>query len=190
MYDAHPEMKAISVGREQVISLIKSINSPIVAAAGKQPEPAKAYIIGCANPSGMFTIFIYLHLVQSKECVIYLPEQTEVARDSFHATELEALQFVESMGFMVDNLNYHAMSPEQRSSLLKSLPVFHQDLEKFARQHEMEESGVSAVEMGSMDESILELDDVAEVAAEVVDNQEKVVSQEGLVKLARFLSSF
>jgi hypothetical protein len=163
----------------------------MVAAANKPLEPAKAYIVGVRNPSGLFSIYVYLHLLQSKECLIYLHDPTEIPMESYHDTEVEALQFVESMGFMVDNLNFRQMAPEQQQALMDSMPVFTDDLEAYAKRKEAETMEVpdgEDTDMEPLSADVIELDDVAEVPAEAAP--QKVVTQEGLAKIIKLFSSF
>jgi len=194
VFDIHPEIKSIQVGREQIVTIIESINSPMVAAANKPLEPAKSFILGVRNPSGLFSIYVYLHLLQSKECQIFLHDPPEIPMESYHDTELEALQFVESMGFMVDNVNFRNMAPDQQSKLMDELPMFTDDLETFARQQAAHRGEVDSAEGSDADipelaDDVVELQELADSAgAQPVHVQ--VVSQEGLAKIIKLFSSF
>jgi hypothetical protein len=190
VFEVHPEFTYISSNRDQIVAVIESINSPMVAAANKPLEPAKSYIVGVRNPSGLFSIYVYLHLLQSKECLIYLHDPTEIPMEDYHDTEVEALQFVESMGFMVDNLNFRKMAPDQQQTLMDEMPVFSDDLEGFAKRKEAQ-SMPSVEEVEDLEDSddVIELDDVAEVEAAPPAPQ-KVVTQEGLARIIKLFSSF
>jgi hypothetical protein len=184
MYELHNEITTIHAEREQVVAVIESINTPMVAAANKPLEPAKAFIVGVRNHSGTFSIYVYLHLIQSVECLVFLHDPPEISFEAYHRVEMEALQFVESMGFMVDNLNFRNLTEENQRALMKSLPVFCSDLRTFVRDQQAE-WGVAA----TGDEGVLELSDVAEVT-EPAAASGKTVPREGLVKIVRLLSSF
>ena len=193
MFDINPEIKSIQVGRENIVTIIESINSPMVAAANKPLEPAKAFIIGQRNASGLFSIYIYLHLLQSKECMIYLHDPPEIPMESYHDTELEALQFVESMGFMVDNVNFRNLAPEQQATLMEEMPMFVEDLEAFARQQtaqrEGEPSEGSDADIPELADDVVELQELAESAG-AQPARVQVVSQEGVAKIIKLFSSF
>jgi hypothetical protein len=194
VFDIHPEIKSIQVGRENIVTIIESINSPMVAAANKPLEPAKAFILGLRNPSGHFSIYIYLHLLQSKECLIYLHDPPEIPMESYHDTELDALQFVESMGFMVDNVNFRNLSPDQQSTLMSELPMFTEDLEDFARRQTAarEGEGSADAEGADLEElpgDVVELQDLADAGADQ-PAQVQVVSKEGIAKIIKLFSSF
>ena len=193
MFDIHPEIKSIQVGREQIVTVIESINSPMVAAANKPLEPAKSFILGVRNSSGLFSIYVYLHLLQSKECQIFLHDPPEIQMESYHDTELEALQFVESMGFMVDNVNFRNLAPDQQAKLMEELPMFTEDLEAFARQQsahrEGEASEGSEADIPELAEDVVELQELAETSKDR-PAQVQVVSKEGLAKIIKLFSSF
>ncbi len=193
MYEIHPELKSIQTSSEQIVAIIESINNPMVAAAGKPLEPAKAFIVGVRNASGLFSIYVYLHLLQSKECLIYLHDPAEIPMESYHDIELEALQFVESMGFMVDNLNFRNLTVDQRDELMQHLPLFHDDLNEFARRMQKDgnenASDEEVLDLAPLEEGVLDLDGAAEVTAPAGE-REAIVSDEGLAKIIRMFSSF
>jgi len=193
VYEIHPELKSIQTSSEQIVAIIESINNPMVAAAGKPLEPAKAFIVGVRNASGLFSIYVYLHLLQSKECLIYLHDPAEIPMESYHDIELEALQFVESMGFMVDNLNFRNLTVDQRDELMQHLPLFHDDLNEFARRMQKDgnenASDEEVLDLAPLEEGVLDLDGAAEVTAPAGE-REAIVSDEGLAKIIRMFSSF
>lgn len=197
MYEIRHDLKSVKVPAEQIVAIIESINTPMVAAEGKPLEPTKGLIMGVRNPSGMFSIYIYLHLLQSKECLIYLHDPPEIPMEAYHETEVEALQFVESMGFMVDNLNFRKLPPEQQQALIQGLPIFYDDLEAYARMLEPEPEGgeeraQADVDLSPLQDDVIELSEVAEEVqeAEVIQEPVRVVSEEGLARIARLFSSF
>lgn len=193
MFDIRPEIKSIQVGREQIVTIIESINSPMVAAANKPLEPAKSYILGVRNSSGLFSIYVYLHLLQSKECLIYLHDPPEIPMESYHDTELDALQFVESMGFMVDNVNFRNLAPDQQAQLMEELPMFTDDLEAFARRQsahmEAEPSEGSDADIPELADDVVELQELAETGG-AQPAHVQVVSKEGVAKIIKLFSSF
>lgn len=185
MYVIHPQLKQIPGTADQIVAIIESINSPMVAAEGRPLEPAKAYIVGMRNPSGLFSIYIYLHLMQSSDCLVYLHDPVEVPMDTYHDTELEALQFVESMGFMVDNINFRNLDQQQQSEVLERMPIFQQDLQAFS-QRQQGRLGADEVQTNAEDGEVLELEPIEEIAAAAP----AVLSGEELKKIVRLLSSF
>src|SRR6185312_17243563 len=98
---------------------IESINQPQVSIPGKTPQAVQGHVCSLRNANGSFSIYVALHLAKTNENVIYFNEKREVSLEAYRPIELEALQFLESMGFMVDNLNYRNLQPPQQDALLK-----------------------------------------------------------------------
>lgn len=115
---------ALGIIPDQVVAVIESINAPNIGTP-LGTERTKAYIVGLRLPSGNFTVAIYLHLVESNRACIYAADPMEVTLDGYSTLEADAIQFGESMGFMLDNLNFRAKPPEEISRLIQVLPFFH-----------------------------------------------------------------
>jgi hypothetical protein len=109
------------------MGLYQSLNSPHLAIPGKQAGPAQAYILGLRGSGGM-AVFVYLYLAQAGDCAVYVSGKKPVQKaPEFQSLESEAMAFVESMGFMMDNLNFRQLSKEGQAELLRSLPVFRKE---------------------------------------------------------------
>jgi len=125
MFAADPRITHIPAAREQVVSLHASLNKPHIAVPGKQAQEVQAYLVGVGSSAGTLTAFVYLYLSETREPVVYIdPQRLRLSPADYPAVEADAVAFVESMGFMLENLNYHALSPEQQAALLASLPCF------------------------------------------------------------------
>lgn len=109
-----------------MVSLFQSINSPHLAIPGKQAGPAQGYIVGVRGGAG-FAVFIYLHLAESADCAVYVSQKRALAAADYPNEESDAVAFVESMGFIMDNLNFRTLAQADQETLVKSLPVFMKD---------------------------------------------------------------
>ncbi|MFL5320211.1 MAG: social motility and stimulation tgl protein [Myxococcaceae bacterium] len=127
MFTFDERIRGLPVSRESVQVLYQSLNSPQLGIPGKQAGPAQAYIAGFQGPNGS-ALFIYLYLAESQDCAVYVCDKRNMGPDEFAAEENEALGFVESMGFMMDNLNFTNIAPEQQDELMKTLPLFQRDV--------------------------------------------------------------
>jgi hypothetical protein len=124
MFVVDPSVQQIQAGRDQIVTLVESINQPHVAVPGKPAQNAQAFVVGIRRPSGDFNLHVYLWLVQSKEAVVYSPEERPVPLEGYRDVELEALQFCESMGFMTEPVGFRTLAPEAQDDLLSRLPPF------------------------------------------------------------------
>ena len=125
MFRPDPSLSHVPAGREQVVSVIESINQPQISIPGKVPQTVQAHIVGLRNPNGTFAMFVGLFLRQTGESVIYAHERPEFPVEAYRDIEAEGLQFLESMGFMLDNANYSKLSPEAQEQTLRRVPLLH-----------------------------------------------------------------
>ena len=149
MFILLPNQPHLGISPEQVVAVIESINTPNIAANDDGTEAAKAYIVGLQLPSGGFSVAIYLHLLHSNSCVIYRSEPLAVALEHYPVLEAEAIQFTESMGFMLENLNFRAKPPQEMARLVEILPFF-RDLEPILAQGVVLEEAPIPAAVGSV----------------------------------------
>jgi hypothetical protein len=125
MFSVDTRVRYIVAQRANVVSLYASLNKPHIGVPGKTAQEVQAFICGVRNPAGNFAIYVTLHLASTRELVHYTDsDRPEVAAAEYRDTEADAVAFVESMGFMLDNLNFRNLPPEQQDEMLKTLPPF------------------------------------------------------------------
>lgn len=124
MFQPDPRTTHVPATREQIVSLVESINQPQVSIPGKPPQAVKGHLCGVRNSNGTFTVFVSLHLPKTGENVVYQHEKRQVTAQEYQAVETEGLQFLESMGFMLDNLNFRNMAPALQEATLQRMPMF------------------------------------------------------------------
>jgi hypothetical protein len=108
---------------ESIVSVFQSINEPKVAAGEGVAEPTQAFVV-MASEGDLFKAHILLYLTRSKKISIYSWDEGDFSRRKKKDVEGEALDFVEGMGFMMDNLNLEKLSMPEKSQTLDSLGVF------------------------------------------------------------------
>lgn len=123
MFNLDDTVRALDATREQLAALFQSINAPHVAIPGKRAGPAQAFI-ACSRSTQGFTVSVYLWLSESQDCAVYLTDRVAQTPEDYRTLQTDALAFVESMGFMMDNLNYRALPPERQTEVLVSLPMY------------------------------------------------------------------
>ncbi len=124
MFEPDPSIAYIPASREQVVALVESINQPQVSIPGKEPQSVQGFLCGLRNEGGSFSIFVSLFLPRSGENVVYVSDRREVGMEAYRDVEIEGLHFLESMGFMLDNLNFRNLAPAQQVETLKRVPLF------------------------------------------------------------------
>jgi hypothetical protein len=124
VFTPEPTIQFVPATREQVVAIIEGNNQPQVSIPGKAPQSVSGHLVGLRNANGSFAIFVGLHLPKSGENVIYLHPKRQLSADDYRAVQEEGLAFLESMGFMLDNLNYRNLAAAQQEATLKRIPLF------------------------------------------------------------------
>ena len=119
-----PTVPIVAATREHVVALVESINQPQISIPTKPPQAVQGHLVGVRNASGSFSVHVVLFLTQSGENVVYVHEPRELSFDDYREAEAEGLGFLESMGFMLDDLNFRSLTREQQEATLRRLPIF------------------------------------------------------------------
>jgi Tfp pilus assembly protein PilF len=114
----------IPAGREHVIALFESINQPLVNIPSFGTAPTGAFVLGTRNEYGYYTVFVYLYQNETRAVVIYISEPRNLGPDQYRAEEQEAVRFVESMGFMIDNIYFPSLAASEQEAVMARIPMF------------------------------------------------------------------
>ena len=126
MFKPEPSITWVPTTREQVVAVVESINQPQVSIPGKPSQQVFGHLVGLRNGNGSFSIYIALHLPKSGENVVYVNDRRQLTVEEYRDVEIEGLHFLESMGFMLDNMNFRNLSPEVQTQTLQRIPLFSQ----------------------------------------------------------------
>jgi hypothetical protein len=121
---ADPTLSFVPADRDQVITIVESINQPQISIPMKPAQAAQGYLCGLRNANGTSSVFAVLHLLDSSENVVYVHDPQELRTDAYLAAEAEGLQFLESMGFMLDDVNFPNMPPDQQERTMRRVQAF------------------------------------------------------------------
>ncbi|MBI5511999.1 MAG: hypothetical protein HY903_24845 [Deltaproteobacteria bacterium] len=122
----------LAVGREHILALVASINGVAVKVPGIQAGSAMATIAAFEVGRGQVSVVIYLYYAAANRAVFYVPEPRELERGQLPQVMDEAREFLESMGFMLDEVPFAGLDPAAQTALCERMPLFSQDLAKFA----------------------------------------------------------
>lgn len=131
-----PERSWVDAGSGSITSLIQSLNTPLVAAGPHPAENVQSWILTKGASGGAIEVFVYFHLTESNQAVLYRWDGGPVPGPSQEQVIEEAMGFCESMGFMMDNLNFGQLPPDKRGELLQTLPPFQKDLSLLVKEPE------------------------------------------------------
>lgn len=119
-----PSRSFLEVDPADVAALYQAVNQVTVVVPGETSATAQAVVVGHRAVDG-FEVVIGLHLVASGRHLVFNRGAVPVldgegARDAAR----EALAFVESMGFFMENANWSQLADADRTELLERLKVF------------------------------------------------------------------
>jgi hypothetical protein len=116
------KLTILPVTLDSLVRVSRSVNQVSLAIPGHDAENAQAFVVGHRQPSGAFSIFVYILLDESATPVVYVSNGPPVAQAQFASLEGEAMAFVESMGFMLDNLHFETHPVEEKRQLFTEFP--------------------------------------------------------------------
>jgi len=124
MFDENKSLTVLSAKPGEVLSIHHSVNDNLVAMPGRGMEETRAYIITLSQVPDTCSIFIYMHLLDSNVPVVYTHHRQYAPVSEYQDVLQEALDFLESMGFMMEDLDYREINSDEKLTLLKTLPPF------------------------------------------------------------------
>jgi hypothetical protein len=124
VFRPEPSITHVPATADQVVAIIESINQPQVSVPGKPVQTVTGHLLGVRNPGGTFSIYVALYLPKNGENVVYVHDKGQLRVEEYRDVEIEGLHFLESMGFMLDNLNFRNLSAEVQAQILKRVPLF------------------------------------------------------------------
>ena len=124
MFQPEPSLTWIPAQRDAVVAIVESINQPQVSIPGKASQQVFGHLVGVRNANNTFSIYVALHLPKSGENVVYVNGRRQLSVEEYRDVEVEGLQFLESMGFMLDNLNFRNLGQDAQEKTLTRIPLF------------------------------------------------------------------
>ncbi len=122
MFRWQKELDRLVIPARRVLRLQQAFNRIQVALPGIPSQEATAYLCAFGSGKGV-RVAAVLHLHASGRLAVYLNDEGEVADRKAAAVFNEGIAFVESMGFMLDDLHFQNLSPEERETMWKSFPL-------------------------------------------------------------------
>ncbi len=146
-------------------ALLKSVNLSNVYFPETGAEGARAYIIFIEKERKLFP-FIYFYLMSNEgKTFNYNPESVDIK--NFESVKNEALEMVESMGFIMEEIDLLSLSPPEMKEIVKTLPFYYENLEDFKKF--MDEMEKEKVDVGEVE--IVEDEEEKEVEVEVEEKE-------------------
>ena len=122
MFELTEKLKRLDIPSSKVIRLYRSLGDLQLALPGQKSQMAIAYI--CAFSAGKGArVAIGLFMKDDCKVIYYLNGDGEISNDSASKVLNEAVNFCESLGFMMNNEEIHKMDAETKNSLWDATPL-------------------------------------------------------------------
>ncbi|MCM2263676.1 MAG: hypothetical protein NDI73_00630 [Desulfuromonadales bacterium] len=122
MFQWDKTIKSMGVPVEEVVHLHRSMRDVQLALPGLPAQEATAYLCQHKTSQGVGTIIAF-HLHKSSQLAFYVDSPIVVAAGKADAILDQTLMFVESMGFLMTDLDIHLLSVSDKVMLWSSLPL-------------------------------------------------------------------
>ena len=104
-----------------IAALYEGTNQPLVQPHGRAAQSASAVVVAVRAAGGL-QVLVGLHLVESKDNVVYAGDPAPEAQ--LPVLLQEGVEFAESMGFILDASGWSGLDTARRGELIDRLPVF------------------------------------------------------------------
>jgi len=165
MFEQDTTRAFIEAGPEEVLDVYNSINRSMVVVPSREPEKAQAFIASVYKEN-LYHAYIYLYLSVTNEGLLYRWSEGGVPGDQLNGIYQAALEFTESMGFMMDDMRYRDKAPEEKAHVFAEVPLFHEDI-SFMKAHQLEEEDVGDLVIESVEGEESDIEVVPEDAEEI-----------------------
>lgn len=122
MFQWHKEMDRIEIDPVQLLALHRSLGEAQISLPGVGVQAASAYLCGYPEGRGC-QVAVVLHLRDGNRLAVYLNQPGPVPRGKLAALLQQGQQFIETMGFFLEDLEVTRQSPAQRQELWAALPL-------------------------------------------------------------------
>lgn len=122
MFAFAADIQSVPLELASVLELHQSINRPAIAAEGLDAQESQATFVSGHGASGI-EAYVYLRMFTANRGLIY--KWTEpIDKSDYPDVQAGAIQFTESMGFMMEDMQFRRLPPDERERLADDLGVF------------------------------------------------------------------
>jgi hypothetical protein len=122
MFIQHKQLKNLTVAAEKVDHLHASSSRVQLAFAGFPPQLCSAYLLQIKGPTKAL-IVVAFYLTDSRSSIFFVPKYGEVELSDAEGIYEEGYSFIESMGFILTETDYHLLSAEKKKPYWDVLPI-------------------------------------------------------------------
>lgn len=122
MFIQHKQLKSLNVSAEKVGHLHAASSSVQLAFAGYPPQLCRAYLLNVVGGEKVLVVVAF-YLAESQCSIFFVPKFGELPVAESEQAYEEGYSFVESMGFILNETDYHLLSELQKQAYWTALPI-------------------------------------------------------------------
>lgn len=122
MFVQHKQLQYLNIPADKVAHLHVASSSVQLAFSGYPPQLNQAYLLQI-NGENKALVVVAFYLIETRASIFFVPKFGEV---EFHEVETvyeEGYAFVESMGFVLTETDYHLLAADKKRSYWSGLPI-------------------------------------------------------------------
>lgn len=124
MFDMQENLLRLEIPASRIKRLYQAMGLVQLAIPGFPTQGVGAYMVAFSQDQEQgCRVAVALHLKETARLVFYLNEAGDVPADQVEDVLEDGVIFVESMGFLLNDLEFHVLSVEEREKLWNSLPL-------------------------------------------------------------------
>lgn len=122
MFIQHKQLKFLSAPATRITHLQSSPSAIQLAFSGYPPQPCRAYLLQLSG-SGKALVMVAFYLLESHSTVFFVPDKGEVPLAQANKIYEEGNEFVESMGFILTESDFHLLPPADKQNYWSKIPI-------------------------------------------------------------------
>lgn len=122
MFQWDKTTQKLNVGAAEALKLFRSMRDVQMALPGLPAQEASAYLYQYQAATLVATVAVF-HMHDSNQLAFYFSDPREVSPARAESLLDQGLNFVESMGFLLSDMDIELMDPADRQMLWESLPL-------------------------------------------------------------------
>ncbi len=175
MFNPVNDVENLPYNTQSIIKIYRGMNMVNVSIGDYTSEPSEVYIT--TNQEGdELSTFIVFYLVSPASQAIYAFGGNPFSQEERISVELEAKEFVEEMGAILEDIGWEGMAEDERTLWLESQYLFHGEAGK--QQDEDGDEVVELTEDAIMDETVDEEIEILDDAVEPEDILDQIASED------------
>ncbi|MBW2476325.1 MAG: hypothetical protein JRE63_03255 [Deltaproteobacteria bacterium] len=147
MFHWDKAMNSLNISAGQILSLFRSMRDVQLVLPGLPVQQATAYLCQFQQQKGAATVAAF-HMHKSQRLAFYCSEPKLVGLEQADKIFEQGLVFVESMGFLLADLDVHLLPEKDRSMLWSSLPLAEGISSDDGKAHDGQEAAKSTQNLG------------------------------------------